>query len=127
MPLQIDIRNIADYEAVCLVPTPERKGGKVPFFEFAWDSEHVLCPHLTAIVVTAMQVGLGELTAKSLDEWALRFERWQDAFGALMRADDRDVRITRADLARFTGLTVNVAPMTRRQFNAHLRRSKARE
>ena len=126
--LTIDIRNIADYETVCLAPAPPyKKGDPIPLFEFRWGPDHVLVPHVLTIAIVALPVGLCEIADDNIDEWVYRFDAWQDAFGASLRyADGRDLRIGRADFERFKGLRVNASPMTRTKFDAHLCREKAR-
>ena len=127
MSVDIEIREIADYENVCLAPAPKPKPtGNM--FEFFWGEDQVLVPHVVIISLTALNVGLCVIDDKSIDEWVYRFDEWQDVFGSLLRHQDgRGIRVGREDFERYKGLRVNSSHMSRSKFDKHLNACCRRE
>jgi hypothetical protein len=73
------------------------------------------------IIFLAMEVDLGEITEKNVDEWLVRLEMMR-MVGWAPRTP-----ITRADIERHIGLRTNVAPKSRSQYKTKLAKHIERE
>ena len=80
-----------------------------------------LHPVTNGLIWSTMTVGLGEITAKNIDEWLIRLALADKLFGTMMFVgsgpNERQPRpFTREELVAHIGLTTNVSNETRNQF-----------
>lgn len=77
----------------------------------------------TALIHMLMPVGIQKITEKNVDEIFRRIQEVEKD-GAWMHSPDGPVYFTRDDIFRHIGLGTNVTPMTKRVFDARMKRSE---
>lgn len=122
MPLIAQYTKIKNFEEVCFHRS----------FDPDNPQQHHLEPATSTLVFLSMVVGLDEITEENCAEWLLRFRIYEDLFGAqtevpLAKGGRRRRRITLTDIRRHIGLTVNVNPVSRAKWRAHIAKLIFRE
>jgi len=76
----------------------------------------------TALVHSFLIIGVKEVTESGIDELYERLQRYENIFGPLLETDkNKPVKITKADLRKWIGLTTNIRPLTNAEFDKHIR------
>jgi hypothetical protein len=115
MPLQLDYRNIANWEDVCLVDDPERPGKRL---EHPWNF---------TMGVFLMHTGIQSITRDNAAEFYMRAKLIEVCFGSLFTNGDGTPRyLTTEDVVNYIGLSSNVSKYTTAQFFSHLRQDVIR-
>lgn len=89
MSLNFDLSKISSFKTVC------------------YDGEQMK-PITEALIYASMSVGLGEVTAKNVDEWLVRLSLTDRLFGTFLRNGDGQRSFTRQEIEAHIGLVCNV-------------------
>lgn len=108
MSLNYDLTKIKDFKALYICEENEQE-------------ECQLNPTTERLIFLSMEVDLGEISEKNVDEWLVRLEMMR-MVGWAPRTP-----ITRADIERHIGLRTNVASKTRAGYKTKLAKHIERE
>lgn len=75
------------------------------------------------LIWISLQVGIQKITEKNVDEFFRRVQEIEKD-GAWMNSPDGPVHFTREDIVRHIGLGTNVTPVTKRTFDARMRKAE---
>jgi hypothetical protein len=106
MALNWRVGEIKNYKKVCYRVAP----ADIPY-EGIKKGELVMRQECNRLIWATMNVDLGSITAKNIDEWAFRLNVLYDiGLSAFPKP------LTKAELKKYIGLSTNVSTKTRRQF-----------
>lgn len=77
-------------------------------------------PTTNAIILPTMQVGLGTITEKNVDEFFIRLHVIEAIFGPMVSRNGEPTRISYEDVRHRIGLRVNVTDETKAKWNARI-------
>jgi hypothetical protein len=77
-------------------------------------------PTTEAIILLTMQVGLGTITEKNIDEFFVRLHVIEAIFGPMVSRNGEPSRISHEDVHRRIGLRVNVTDESKAKWNARV-------
>lgn len=77
-------------------------------------------PITNAIILLTMQVGLGTITEKNVDEFFVRLHVIEAIFGPMVSRNGEPCRISYEDVRRRIGLRVNVTDETNAKWNTRM-------
>ena len=136
MSLNWNLSNIPDHATVCYETaqgTPEEMEAlveRVLFMGPNWSYTNALYTAAARMSVTThtllfalMDVGIGALTPKSVDEAFTRIHMTETVCGAFRQTNNGPVFFTREEVQMHTGLVTNIGEKTKAQFHAHLMKS----
>lgn len=106
MPLTWNVTNINQHEIITSMPGDRGK----------WH------PVTESLVFFSMICGFNEISWENVYEVWRRIAIWQRVSGPLLGNDEGDIYLQFADVEDHVGLTTNASTMTKRQFDAKVRR-----
>lgn len=117
MSLNWDVTNIKDYKTLCWIPEPTKE-----------NPEQVrINPTTEALIWATMNVGIGDLSEKNLDEFAYRLFFYEKNFQTFLNSQDGPVPLTYEDLKAHIGLRTNVSFETRTKWATAIKNTWFRE
>lgn len=112
MPVNIRVANVKNHLELW-TDVPEEDGG-------GRDLDGVT----KALGFASIRTGIPRITEGNVDEVLRRVQALEGVYGALMNQGAKNLFFTRDDIVRRIGMTVNAAPITKRDFDASIRRAQ---